>query len=86
MHSVRAEVCREPVTTWTLALSEQINRLSAYQHYRVCRQRDGILVGSDLYRINVAFATEDQQGNTSALFWQAHTTHKKVLSKFVCFM
>ncbi len=58
MHSVTAKVCRGPVSTWTVALREQINRSSAYQHYCVCRQRDGILVGSELYRINVAYAAE----------------------------
>lgn len=58
MHSVTAKVCRGPVTTRTVALREQINRLSAYQHYRICRQRDGILVGSELYRPNVAYPAE----------------------------
>lgn len=58
MHSVTAKVCRGPVTTRTVALREQINRLSAYQSDCVCRQRDGIRVGSQLYRINVAYATE----------------------------
>lgn len=31
---------------------------AGYQYYCICRQRDGILVGSQLYRINVANATE----------------------------
>lgn len=76
LHSVRAEVCREPVTTWTLALSEQINRLSALQSLQTERWDT---CGIWSVQNNAAFATEDQQENTSALFWQAHTTHKNVL-------
>lgn len=75
-----------PVTTWTVALSEQINRLSAYQNPCVCRQGDGILVGSQIHRINVAYATEaklwsiiwrwdhrqeQRARDTTALFWMA---------------
>lgn len=55
-----AKVCKRPVTTRTLALRVQINRLSAYQCLQ--RQRHGLFVGPELHRINAGGATEAELG------------------------